>query len=363
MTNEEPLAILQQGTEIWNAWRKNTHHLHIPYDIDLTGENLQEMDLRRVNFIEVDLRGATLSGSNLGGASLENADLRDAYLIDTNLVEADLDGADLRGACLWGADLRKACLHFANLSLTDFKGANLSEVRLRRTTIGATNFADTKGLDTCKHNGPSYIDYFTMDRSGPINPTFLRGCGLSDWEIEVTKLYDPGLTAGQVNEILYRIYPLRTDPLIQFYSCFISYASKDQAFAERLYADLQNKGVRCWFAPEDMKIGARIRDTIDQQIHLREKLLIVLSSASIVSSWVEDEVEAALEEERTSQERRTVLVPIKIDHTVEETTRTWARQIKRTRHIGDFTHWEDDDAYQKALNRLLRDLNTTARQS
>ena len=89
---------------------------------------------------------------------------------------------------------------------------------------------------------------------------------------------------------------------------------------------------------------------------------MILSSASIASTWAEDEVEAALEEERTSQERRTVLVPIKIDHTVEETDRTWARQIKRTRYIGDFTHWEDNDAYQKALARLLRDLNTAERQ-
>jgi hypothetical protein len=44
---------------------------------------------------------------------------------------------------------------------------------------------------------------------------------------------------------------------IQFYSCFISYSSKDQKFADRLHADLQNKGVRCWFAPHDMAIGAR----------------------------------------------------------------------------------------------------------
>jgi hypothetical protein len=32
-----------------------------------------------------------------------------------------------------------------------------------------------------------------------------------------------------------------------------------QALAERLYADLPNKGVRCWYAPEDMKIGDAFR--------------------------------------------------------------------------------------------------------
>jgi hypothetical protein len=34
---------------------------------------------------------------------------------------------------------------------------------------------------------------------------------------------------------------------------FSTYLAKDQEFAERLHADLQNKGVRCWFAPHDLK--------------------------------------------------------------------------------------------------------------
>ena len=187
--------------------------------------------------------------------------------------------------------------------------------------------------------------------------------GLNDWEIEATKLYQPGLTPTQISDIVYRIYDLRADPLIQFYSCFISYASRDEVFTKRLYTNLQNKGVRCWCAIEDMKTGDRIRDTIDQQIRLREKLLVVLSSASITSLWVEDEVEAALAEERTRPERRTVLVPIKIDNAIEDTNQAWARTIKGARHIGDFTHWEDNDAYQEALARLLKDLNTTERQS
>jgi hypothetical protein len=30
--------------------------------------------------------------------------------------------------------------------------------------------------------------------------------------------------------------------------------------------------------------------------------------------------------------------------------------VSCTRHIGDFTRWKEHDAYQKALERLLRDL-------
>jgi predicted class III extradiol MEMO1 family dioxygenase len=101
---------------------------------------------------------------------------------------------------------------------------------------------------------------------------------------------------------------------------------------------------------------------IEEQIHLREKVIVVLSSASVASPWVEYEVEAALEKEQTSQEQRTVLVPITIDHAVEETNRAWARMIKRTRQIGDFTHWEDNDAYREALARLLKHLNIMERE-
>ena len=320
---------------------------------DLRSADLRSADLRRADLFRADLRSANLSGANLGRADLFRANLRSADLRSANLGRADLRSADLRSANLSGANLGRA-----NMS-----GAHVSRILLSETVLSDTDLTAVRGLETCDHGGPSTLDHRTLAKSGPLPLAFLRGCGLNDWEIEATKLYDQHLTSSQVTDILYRIHHLRTDPLIQFYSCFISYASKDNIFAERLYADLQNNGVRCWFAPEDMKAGDRIRDTIDQQIRLREKLLLILSSASIASTWVEDEVEAALEEEeRASSERRTVLVPITIDNAVQETNRAWARKLKRARHIGDFSQWNDADAYQKALTRLLRDLNTADRQ-
>ena len=80
------------------------------------------------------------------------------------------------------------------------------------------------------------------------------------------------------------------------YSCFISYSSKDQVFAERLHADLKNKGVQCWFAPHDLPIGVKTWDAIDEAIRSREKLLLILSENSIGSNWVEDEVNKAFAE-------------------------------------------------------------------
>ncbi|MGA2862954.1 MAG: toll/interleukin-1 receptor domain-containing protein [Verrucomicrobiota bacterium] len=142
----------------------------------------------------------------------------------------------------------------------------------------------------------------------------------------------------------------------EFYSCFISHSTKDDAFVQRLYADLQSKGVRCWYAPDDLKIGEKFRLKIDEAIRIYDRLLIVLSEHSVESNWVEKEVEAAFERER--RENRLVVFPIRVDQAVMDVEGGWAADIRRTRHIGDFRKWKDHDAYAKAFERLLRDLKS-----
>jgi hypothetical protein len=38
--------------------------------------------------------------------------------------------------------------------------------------------------------------------------------------------------------------------------------------------------------------------------------------------------------------------------------RAWAAGIRRTRDIGDFTCWREQDEYQQSFERLLRDLKS-----
>ena len=114
-------------------------------------------------------------------------------------------------------------------------------------------------------------------KEGNIPEVFLRGAGVPDtWIVYARSL------VGQP---------------VDYFSCFISYSSKDEAFARRLYTDLQNKGVRCWYAPEDLKIGDKFRQRIDDSIRLYDKLLLVLSEYSLASTWVAYEVEKALNKE------------------------------------------------------------------
>jgi uncharacterized protein YjbI with pentapeptide repeats len=293
---------LKKGVREWNKWRENASHS------DLIG---------------IDLRQANLRGANLRGANLSKAVLSGAHLGDVSLVRANLNRADLRRA-----DLRRTVLRGANLY-----GADLTEATLYETVFSNVDLTGVIGLETCQHKGPSVIDHRTLQLSSPLPLRFLRGVGLPDQLID----YLPSLF----------------DRAVQYYSCFISYSAKDQSFADRIHADLQNKGVRCWFAPHDLPIGAKILDGIDEAIRLRDKMLLILSTDAIESDWVENEVTTAFEEER--KRGRTVLFPIRLDDEVMMTKEAWAAQL-RARHIGDFRHWKEHEDYKRSFERILRDL-------
>ena len=261
---------------------------------------------------------------------------------------ADLTGVNLRDADLCGANLSRADLSFARLIgaeliCTILTGANLTGAILDGAFLGQTVFYDTQLsdaiIDDCRHRGPSCVDFSTLQKSGMLPLSFLRGCGLPDNYID----YLPSLLGKAIS----------------FYDCFISYASVDHRFAEKLHSDLQGKGVRCWFSPHDLKIGAPVRATIEEQIRIKDKLLVIFSENSIDSDWVEHEVDTALAEE--GKRKELILFPIRIDDNIMKTKFGWAKKIRQAdkptgRHIGDFTQWKEHDQYTIALERLLRDL-------
>jgi len=139
---------------------------------------------------------------------------------------ADLSGADLSGANLSGANLIAA-------SLT---GTNFDRATFSFTAIGNCDLSEAIGLNSAIHDGPSSIGVDTVFKSqGRIPDQFLRAAGVPEIFITFAK----SLVAK----------------LFEFYSCFISYSSKDTDFADQLQVHMRAKGVRCWFFPEDAKWG------------------------------------------------------------------------------------------------------------
>ncbi len=364
MANERHLAILRAGINDWNRWRAESDESPDLQGANLRGADLSGANLYNANLSEANLRGAKLFGAhlrhaNLRKANLSEADLADAYLGNADLRDANLDlaiiryaylgDANLGNANLCGANLSGAHLVAANLSGTDVREANFQSAIAMRTIFAALDLREAKNLEAVTHGGPSEISISTLIRSeGNMPKAFLRGCGVPDMFIDY-------------------IGTLMKRP-IQYYSCFISYSSKDQSFADRLYADLQAKGVRCWFAPHDVLGGKKLHEQIDEAIRVYDKLLVVLSENSIHSEWVGTELAKA--RKRESKEKRQMLFPVRLVDF--NTLRDWecfdadtgkdtANEL-REYYIPDFSRWkEDTSAYEAELEKLLEGLKAINR--
>jgi hypothetical protein len=340
MANQEHIERIQQGVDSWNQWRQESPDIQP----DLSFANLSRKLFRATNFSGTNfngsvLRGTDLSYANLNGANLEDANLSFAILSSTSFSRANLSGANLTMATLYEANFQEADISLANFNGAYLRKTNFSLAIAALTIFGDMDLRHAEGLDTVAHQTGSIIDIDTIYRAkNSISERFWRNVGVPD-------------------SFLVYVKSLMNEP-IEYYKCFISYSNRDQTFAESLYADLQSKGVRCWFAPEDLKIGDHYHQRIDESIRLYDKLILILSEHAVQSAWVEREMVAAREKE--DREQREVLFPIRLDDAVMDTAKAWAADVRRRWHIGDFTRWKDHDVYQQAFDRLLRDLKATA---
>jgi uncharacterized protein YjbI with pentapeptide repeats len=164
MANEEQVALLRLGVNVWNDWRRENPTIlpdlssTVPVikatlyltDIDLVGANLSGADLRGVNLSG----GVDLTGTNFSGAKLDSANFTGSHLIQADLSGADLRRtyfilAKLRGANLTGADLGQADLQWADLSGANLRGGSLESANLVDAIL---NGADLTG---CRVHGVS----------------------------------------------------------------------------------------------------------------------------------------------------------------------------------------------------------------
>jgi uncharacterized protein YjbI with pentapeptide repeats len=318
---------------------------------DLSGAWINRANLRRATLCSADLSMAILYGSDLREANLSEACLDHANCIDADLGECTLSGANLFEANFSNTNLFEADLSMADLSMTTFNDAKLDGADFTGATIGSTafnnvNLSGVKGLDTLDHRGPSYIGIDTIYKSkGNIPHAFLRGAGVP--ENFIKNMSSMAFTEAEVD----------------YCSLFISYSIHDQEFAERLYADLRDKGIRCWKDNHNLHGGKKTHQQIDEAIRVYDRLLLILSPASMESEWVRTEI--AIARKREVEQKKEVLFPISL--CPFETIRKWeyfdsdigkdsAREIREF-HIPDFSNWKDHDSYKLAFDKLLDDLH------
>lgn len=370
MANEEQLSILRQGGDVWNKWRENNSHAYIDLSrSDLSYMDLMYVDLNGANLTLANLRGARLTGAiladaNLGGVNFGNAELESAILAFSDLREAILHKTRLFAALFLRADLHNADLREADLTGADFNQAILSKTNFSSAIAGSTTFGGLDlrggiGLETVDHRSPSTIGIDTVTLSqGRIPGAFLRGCGLSDWDIEGVRLYDPELSADEIRGVLRNIYSLRTSQTLQISPLisplFISYSHADGEFVDRLGSSLTEKGIRYWRDIHEMKAG-RMEKQVERAIRQNPTVLLVLSKNSLKSDWVEHEVRTAraLEKDRD----RDVLCPIALDDSWKESS--WPKKVMEQimeYNILDFSEWRDESKFDAMFRRLIEGL-------
>lgn len=364
MANPNHLKILKRGVDAWNRWWENRLARKLDTQeedsaeatsplgqltisssrlrrADLRGADLSHMDLAGINFSEVGLLDTDLTEANLVGAVMPGV-----RMAHCNLTGADLSNADLSGARIMASSMRVATLTRARLAHAFLIDVDLGYSRVEATdfTLGGfngvqLNYLDLSravGLQTIKHGGPSSISIDTIYKSkGNIPKSFLRGCGVpEDFIVYMRSLVGTA---------------------IDFYSCFISYSSKDDHFAQRLYADLQAKNVRCWKFDENAKWGEPVWGEIGTAIQHYDKLVVICSEHSLQSPPVIREIERALQKE--DREHKNVLFPVRIDDYLLDAWKHPRTADVVSKVIGDFRGWRDPGAYSRAFPRFLNALN------
>jgi len=371
MANEEQLAILRQGVDVWNEWRKENGTTKVDLSgAILSGTNLNGVDfgdarLTRVDFREANLQKARLSLANLSkasliGVSLKQAVLKEARLAHTIIMNSDLRDVDLSSAYLYKGVLATTDLTGAYLYRTHFgevylNNSRFTNVSLAGTIFGASDLSLVIDLEKTHHHSPSTIGMDTIHKSkGKIPESFLRGCGLSDADIEYAKLSNPNLTNDQTNKILYKLHELRATQAIQISPLFISYSHGDGNFVEKLEDHLNEKGIRFWRDVHDMKSG-RMETQIDRAIRQNPTVLLIISEHSLKSDWVEHEVRTARELEKEME--RDVLCPIALDESWKNSP--WPKRIMEQvmeYNILDFSAWKDDAKFDGMFHKLIEGL-------
>jgi hypothetical protein len=356
MQPQEAIELLRKGREGVLEWNRRRPEKDFSFTgLDLSGAYMRRADLSYCNLDRCNLERADLSSAYLRFATFRGANCRRMQMIEADGMWSFWNHADLREATLIGSEMSATDLEGADLRGADLGGVKLGRSRLDRVRLNGARFVHTiiagdmskvEGLNEIVHDGPSHIAVDTILRfTNGIPEEFLRGCGVSDEEIQHfrSRLRNP----------------------ISFYTCFISYSEADDRFATRLHNDLQAAGIRCWRWKPDARTGRELWSEIDDAIRIHEKLILVASKSSLTSPAVHRELERALlqEDERVKRKLKgenvdvDVLFPVRIDNYIFDGWQHPRKADVVKKVVADASEWDTDpEKYQAVLRKLIADL-------
>lgn len=298
---------------------KGDLHAQMLFDYGILAEH-NARNLEGINFSLCRLDSAILRGLNLKNACFESS-----VLVDADLSRADLSNADFSNAFLNGANFCGATL----------KNAHFTHAELGRTLFVDTDLSSAVGLDDTRHSTSSEISFSTLIKSSfQLSEGFMRSAGMSIGLID-------DLRRGQ---------RFASD----FSTCFLSYSTKDTAFAQQLYYALTEAGVRVYWDRTDLIAGEYLDSQLKQAILEHDRTIAILSENSVQSKWLEREVKLALYHKPTG------FTPIRLCDIPLIQTFVQDKEIKpdivELYTILDFAGWADKAEFARCRDLLLKSI-------
>lgn len=160
-------------------------------------------------------------------------------------------------------------------------------------------------------------------------------------------------TRAETRELLLRLFSLvareaKLPADIKAYDAFISYSSHDHELASWLAAELRRYGYVVWLDRDEILVGHNILDEVYRGIVQSRFLIVLLSSNSVASRWVREELSAARISE--IENAQVVVLPVRCERNVE------IPAALRTKRFADFSN-----SREEGLEELMRamDLHAT----
>ncbi|HMQ80217.1 MAG TPA: TIR domain-containing protein [Ignavibacteria bacterium] len=355
------LTLLKEGAKTWNKWRKE----NLDVKIDLRNETFKKSDFSKMQLDNIDFTDSLILDSDFTSSKLTNVSFKDSYIENCNFSNALIKNSNFKlshlvsskfifsniNNCIFdetfinetifdNTELLESDLSNSLISFTIFNSTDLAKSNFLKSQFSYNIFADidlsqVTGLETVIHAAPSTIGIDTLLNSeGNIDVKFLSGAGI------------PENIISNFKSIFGNSY--------QFYSCFISYNEKDGKFAKKIYDNLTNAGIRCWFAPENLKAGDPIVTRIQEAMNQYDKLILILSENSVSSKWVQNEIEfGLLKEKRTNT---SFLFPIVLDKSINDSSSFVIQEMLSKRVYIDFSDWKNENLFKNSLSKLIRSL-------
>lgn len=103
---------------------------------------------------------------------------------------------------------------------------------------------------------------------------------------------------------------------------FLSHASRDRRFADKIAATLRSNGIPVWYSPTHIKGAQQWHDEIGRALERCDWFAIVLSPNAVRSTWVKRELLYALNNDRYRER----IIPI-LHQDCEFSGLSWTLQI------------------------------------